>query len=131
LGYIFEVVRDHQLAESYLVQLFCELSQQFNENEWQGTGNWCRLQRFAREKLIDFTREIKSAKIHSQTGLVWYNSDSKYLGQLTDEQRKVFYDIYYRGRTIAAISAELNKTEDLIRKTLKEAFTIMRKNGEN
>ncbi|WP_371416343.1 sigma factor-like helix-turn-helix DNA-binding protein [Pedobacter sp. L105] len=69
--------------------------------------------------------------MHVAAGLVWYSLGSKCVEQLTDDQKKVFYDVYYRGRTIAVISAELNETEDLIRKTLKEAFTIMKKNGEN
>lgn len=132
LGYIFGIVKDRKLAEEYLVQLFCDLSQHFNEIKWDGTSNWCLLQRFAKEKLSGFIHTARECEAPAGDDLIKHSHGNKYLEQLTDEQQLVFCDVYYHGKTIAAISIELNKTEDLIRKILKEAFAIIRrKGGEN
>lgn len=131
LGYIFEVVKDRSQAEECLVQLFCELSKQFNEKEWTGSGNWCQLQRLARNKLTAFTDTFKDSHPPVASGLVMQNSNDNYLQQLTTVQRQVFYDVYYHGKPVERISMELNETEGSIRKILKEAFAIMRKSGEN
>lgn len=130
LGYIFEVVQDRKLAEKYLVELFCELSQQFDQMNWNGTNSWCQLQRFAKDRLAALHAEKKYFEPAAVTGLV-HSSCNKYLEQLNPEQRRVFCDVYYHGKMIPVISRELNKTEDSIRKTLKEAFAIMRRSGEN
>lgn len=131
LGYIFGVVKDRKLADKYLVQLFCDLSQHFHEIDWESNNNWCLLQRFAKEKLAAFTFADKVNETQETADLNMHDSGNKYLAKLTDEQKLVFCEVYYRGKTVAAISEELKKTEDLIRKTLKEAFAIIRKGGEN
>ncbi|MNY41896.1 hypothetical protein D3C86_1767410 [compost metagenome] len=46
--------------------------------------------------------------------------------QLTSEQQHVFRGVYYHGKSIETIAKSENKPEDLIRKTLKEAFDIIR-----
>lgn len=131
LGYIFGVVKDRELAEKYLVQLFCDLSQHFHEIDWDSTNSWCLLQRFAKKKLAGFKNVANENKAHEETDLELHNSTNKYLEQLTNEQKLIFCEVYYHGKTVAAISEELKKTEDLIRKTLKEAFAIIRKGCEN
>lgn len=134
LGYIFEVVKDRKLAEEYLVQVFCDLSLQFNEIKWEGTSSWFQLQKFAKGKLADFTSVAAGECVtYEESGLRAnsYRTGNKYLDQLTDEQRMIFCDVYYHGKTVLSISEQLNKTEDFIRKTLKEAFAIIRKSGEN
>lgn len=128
LGYFFEVVKDRTLAEEYLVKTFCDLSEHFNEIDWSGTNSWCQLQRFAKGRLTAFNRYREQAEMVSDDVDETYKDN---LIGLNDEQKQVFCDIYYRGKDIAVISVELNKTEDLIRKTLKEAFAIIRKSGEN
>lgn len=130
LGYIFEVVQDRKLAEKYLVEMFCELSQQFDQMNWNGTNSWCQLQRFAKGWLMVIIGNTRYFEPRAVTGLM-HSSCNKYLEQLNNEQRQVFCDVYYHGKMIPVISKELNKTEDSIRKTLKEAFAIMRKSGEN
>jgi len=129
LGYIIEVVQDRKLAEEWLVKLFCELSVHFNDINWESTNSWCQLQRFAKNKLADYNQTNKQLETNKITGLVMHSGRNKYLEQLTDEQKVVFCDVYYHGKSTAAISTELNKPEDVIRKTLKEAFAIMRKGG--
>jgi hypothetical protein len=131
LGYIFEIVRDRKLAEEYLVQIFCDLSTQINEIDWEETNSWCQLQSFARAKLITLTATVKLGDIPGRTGTSVYNLRNRYLEQMTDLQQQVFYSVYYHGKSITAISAEQNETEDLIRRTLKEAFAIMKKSGGN
>lgn len=132
LGYILGVVKDRKLAEKYLVQIFCDLSQHFHEIDWDSTNNWCLLQRFAKEKLTSFTDEgARENETDETSELELRNSGDKYLGKLTDEQKLIFCEVYYRGKTVTVISVELKKTEDLIRKTLKEAFAIIRKGCEN
>lgn len=129
LGYIFEVVKDRKLAEEYLVKVFCDLSIQFNDVNWNGVSAWPRLQKFTREKLWSSADIPGYASLGS--GVKIPGSPDHDLKQLSEEQRQVFCDVYYHGKTIAAIAETLNKTEDLTRKTLKEAFAIMRKGSEN
>jgi len=131
LGYIFGIVKDRQIAEECLVQIFCELSKQFNQINWEDTSIWCQLQRFAKEKLAGCMEAVGECEIFSSPELVKQVAESKYLERLTDEQKIVFCDVYYRGKSISAISIELNRTEDLIRKSLKEAFAIIRNCGKN
>jgi DNA-directed RNA polymerase specialized sigma24 family protein len=45
-------------------------------------------------------------------------------------QQQVFLGVYYQCKTTSHIAKELNKTEEEIRKTLKECFNIVR-NGRN
>jgi hypothetical protein len=131
LGYIFEVVRDSELAEKYLVQVFCELSEQFKDQNWQGPQNWCQLQRFTQLKIAGFAEDSRSSEKPFTSGLIVHSSGDKYLELLTGAQKRIFLDIYYHGKTTAVLSVELNKSEEFIRKTLKEAFAILRKIGEN
>ena len=129
LGYIFDVVKDRKLAEEYLVKIFCEVSNQFDDLGWE--GSWCQLQRFAKHHLMIFVDTAKYTGLEDREGLTLQHSREAYFSQLTKEQKHIFSEVYYYGKTIAAISIDLDKTEDSIRKTLKEAFAIMRKSGEN
>ena len=131
LGYIYEVVKDRKLSEELLVQVFCELSEQFDQINWDGTNSWCQLQRFAKERLSAFHESIKDCDEPPATSLMMEGQRNRHLKQLTEEQRQIFCGMYYHGKSIAEISEELKITEDLTRKALKEAFAIMRKGGEN
>jgi|GEM_PF-505337 len=130
LGYIFEIVKDQKLAEDFLVKVFCDLSYSLDELDWDKKSSWSQLQRFARKRLAAFTTIPEDEAIADRGSLV-YSSRNKHFGQLNHEQQHVFYAMYYHGKSVAAISAELNKTEDLIRKILKEAFAILRKDAES
>jgi hypothetical protein len=129
LGYIFEVVKDRKLAEEYMVKIFCDISLHFNTINWNGTSSWCQLQRFAKGKLSGFNATVKLGD--TQGSAMSVNRKHKYFSLLTDLQERIFCDVYYHGKTIEVIANELNQTEDLIRRSLKEAFAIMRKNSEN
>jgi len=48
---------------------------------------------------------------------------------MTDEQKQVFYETYYGGKKVPQVAAQLNKSEESIKKALMEAFTILRRGG--
>lgn len=115
LGYISGAVKDQKLAEEYMVQFLCEFAQELSKTGWEGSNHWCKLQRFAKARLAD-------------THIAFSN---RYDELLTEEQGQIFYAVYYHKKNVAIIAKELNKTEETIRKTLKEAFGIIRKSSEN
>jgi Txe/YoeB family toxin of Txe-Axe toxin-antitoxin module len=131
LGYIFEIVKDRNLAEKYLVKIFCDVSQHFNEINWDDTNSWCQLQRFAKNKLSQLINSSDLVKDLEIQGAGSSDSHAKYPDLFSEEQHRIFYDVYYYGKSIEEISKELNKTEESTRKALKEAFTIMRNSCEN
>ena len=44
-----------------------------------------------------------------------------------EEQKRVFCYVYYQGKTISQLAVEFGKSEESIRKALKEAFAIIKK----
>ncbi|WP_068399059.1 RNA polymerase sigma factor [Pedobacter cryoconitis] len=134
LGYIFEIVKNQKLAEEYLVKVFCDIAQHFNEIDWDETNNWCQLKRFAQNKLNQLTDSGRMASDLKDMGLQVsgsHESHTRFPDYFTEEQHHIFYSVYYYGKSVETISKELNKEEESIRKTLKEAFAIMRKSCEN
>lgn len=131
LGYILEIVKDRKQAEEYLVQVFCEISQQFDEIIGTKTNRWIQLQRFTRIKLMAFASVRPESAIANDAGLIVHSSRNALFEQLSEDEQQIFYAVYYQGKTISTISTELNRTEGSIREALKEAFSIMRKSGEN
>ncbi|SEA00074.1 hypothetical protein SAMN05443550_101653 [Pedobacter hartonius] len=131
LGYIFEIVKDSKLAEQYLVHIFCKLSEEFKDKKWEGPVNWCQLQRFAQRKMAALPGLSARPAEPRISGAGMNGPKDKYIEQLSSTQQQIFIDIYYYRKTTAALSVELNKTEEFIRKTLKEAFVMLRKSDEN
>jgi len=128
LGYIFGVVNDQKIAEDHLIRIFSELSQQSAHLEWEAPLNWCQLLRFAKNQLKQAADTVELNKFEPMHR---FKQDYDYLSALNDEQIKVFHDVYYLGKTTNTISLELNKPEVSIRKTLKEAFAVIKKGCEN
>jgi DNA-directed RNA polymerase specialized sigma24 family protein len=132
LGYIFEIVKDRKLAEEYLVKIFTNISSSnFNKLDWEGTNTWCQLMRFAKNELLAFNNTVADCETDDVPAAVMYKSSNKYLDRMTDEQKHVFCSFYYHKKTTAELSKELNRSEDLIRISLKEAFTIIRSSHGN
>lgn len=131
LGYIFGIVKNRKLAEEYLVKIFCDVSQHLNEINWDSTNSWCQLQRFAQSKLSQLMSSRDLVKDLEIEGVLGTDSHAKYPDLFSEEQHQIFYGVYYYGKSIEVISKELNKTEESTRKTLKEAFAIMRNSCEN
>lgn len=129
LGYINEVVNDKVVAEEYLLKTFTTIAQNFNCINWSESNNWVQLLGFARAELIPFHDAIKSCEVPA---VVSMNSTVyKYLDKMTEEQKHVFCSVYYNKKTIAELSKEINKAEELIKTLLKEAFCIIRRFNEN
>lgn len=130
LGYIFGVVKDQKIAEDHLIMIFGELSQRSGNLEWEAPLTWCQLLRFAKNQLKEAADTVKISK-SELSHLFKQDGQQEYLSALSEEQLKVFNDIYYLGKTTNTISLELNKPEVSIRKTLKEAFAVIKKGCEN
>jgi len=129
LGYIVEIVKERTVAEQYLIKIFCDLSKEFDDINWSDGSMWIQLQRFAKDRLAVLIDT--SVNSYSPVAGIEKHTGNKQLEKLNHEQRIVFCEIYYNRKKIAEIAMELNKTEDSIRKTLKEAFAIMRNDSEN
>jgi DNA-directed RNA polymerase specialized sigma24 family protein len=127
LGYIFEMVGDKNLAEDYLVKIFTDLAQNFNNVNWSQGNKWCLLQRYAKNQLAKLN--TVAAGCHTPFGAT--GLPNKYLNEMTQEQALVFCSIYYQKKTAGQLAGEINKSEELVKKLLKEAFSIIRKSNEN
>jgi len=128
LGYIFEIVKDNELAEQYMVSIFKSISEQYHDI-LKADNTWCRLQQLAKVKLTDFVKTVKDCDVPASTIII--NAQNKLINQMNMEQQNVFCAVYYHGKSINKLAVELNKSELEIRKTLKEAFLIIRKDREH
>lgn len=129
LGYIFEVVKDRKLAEDYLVKIFSALSLRDQLPEQEQVSSWCSLLKFAKKKMQLFHAMNPNEGSPFQAEMAVVRPANAYLDRLTEIQRMVFCGVYHHGETISSLATALNTTEDLTRKTLKEAFLIMRSDG--
>ncbi|WEA00201.1 sigma factor-like helix-turn-helix DNA-binding protein [Mucilaginibacter sp. SJ] len=125
LGYIFEVVQNQLIAEQYLIAVFNNVPNEIEELSKTGVNVFCRLQIMARQKMVDFfeTPDNDTGKKAGQN-MPWLNN--KPIALMTPLQQQVFCGIYYQCKTTSHTAKELNKTEEEIRKILKECFTIIR-----
>jgi DNA-directed RNA polymerase specialized sigma24 family protein len=127
LGYIYEIVKDHELAEQYMVRVFKSISDKYLEVK-KAKNTWCKLQQLAKNILVDFCKTEQGIEtLTIPNASVTHN---KLIDQMNNEQRIIFCAIYYQGKTTAQLVVKLNKSELTIRKTLKEAFAIIRKSRE-
>ncbi|MEO6150710.1 MAG: hypothetical protein ABIN95_06640 [Mucilaginibacter sp.] len=118
LGYIVGVVNDEKQAEQYLVDTFKEVALRLEEFSKQESNEYCKLQLVARKQLSGYFETTKDCA-----------PLNKHTTQMTLLQQQVFCGVHYHGKKTALLAAELNMTEDTVRKTLKEAFSIIRKNN--
>jgi hypothetical protein len=110
-----------------MVSVFKGAYDQYNDI-YSAENTWCRLQQLAKIKLADFFATIKDCDTHVLPDL---NNKSNIINLMDDEQRNVFCAIYYHGKNTADLAKQLNKSELIIRKTLKEAFAIIRQGREH
>ncbi|MGZ3756774.1 MAG: RNA polymerase sigma factor [Mucilaginibacter sp.] len=128
LGYIYEIVKDHELAEQYLISTFKHIADQYHDIV-SAQNIWSKLQQIAKRTLAEFFVSIKDC---DSTAVSTKNSlQIKVISKMTEEQRTVFCGVYYHGKTTAALAKQLSKPELTIRKTLKEAFAIIRQGREH
>lgn len=126
LGYIFEVVKNRGIAEQYLIAVFNDVPNQIEEFYKPGVNAFCRLQSMARKKLAGY---VETTNDNSAPDAVQNNVfivKNKFIQQMTPDQQLVFCGAHWHGKPISKIAAELQKTEDEIRRLLKECFTIIR-----
>lgn len=126
LGYIFEIVKDRKLAEQHLISIYNYIPEHINELTGDGINTWCQLQLLTKKHLGLFDGQPTNNKIPGHD-LSAYNLGNKFLNLMTHEQKEVFCNVYYRGKSIATLSKELNRSEDSIRASLKEAFVLIKK----
>lgn len=125
-GYIYEIVKDNKITEHHLINIYNYIPDHINEFRGEGTNAWCQLQRLAK-KHLEFSNGAPYNNQLFGAGLNEYNSRNRFLELMTIEQKQVFYNVYYYGRTTRELAKELNRSEELIRITLKEAFIIIKK----
>ncbi|WDF56759.1 hypothetical protein [Mucilaginibacter sp. KACC 22063] len=125
LGYIQQSVKDHQIAEQHLVSIFSELPSKLHEVLMDGVNIWCYLQRLAKNRINEQLNATKN-----DVRLNKLSVNNKTLEMMSEKQKFVFCEIYYNGKTADSLSQELNTTIDSVRKTLKEAFTIIKQQRE-
>lgn len=125
-GYIYEIVRDNKIAEQQLINIYNYIPDHINELDGEGANTWCQLLRLAK-KYMEFSKGALYNNQLYRADLNEYNDCNRFLGLLTIEQKQVFCNIYYYGKTTAELSKELNRSEELIRIALKEALIIIKK----
>jgi hypothetical protein len=118
-GYIYEIVKDTNLAEQLLVSFYITIKDHLHELNADSANTWCQLQRMLKTHLSASEKPIERDVMISHSG-------NKYLGMMNNEQKYVFYHVYYHGRSTAELSTILNRPEELVKKDLKEAFAILR-----
>lgn len=118
-GYIHEVVKDPAVAEQQLLSFYITIKDHLHELNADGINIWCQLQRLLKKHLYNSNRPVAC------NVMINYSGD-KYLGMMSNEQRYVFYSVYYHGKSVAELSCILNKPKQLVSKDLKDAFAILR-----
>jgi DNA-directed RNA polymerase specialized sigma24 family protein len=125
LGHIFEVVKNMNIAEQYLIAVFKDVPHELDELSKSGVNPFCYLQAMARKKLVIFFDSVNDCAVADQKPAV-SNPNNKYISLMTTEQQLVFCGVYWHGKTISKLAAELEKTEDAVKRVLKECFTTIR-----
>jgi hypothetical protein len=118
-GHILEVVKDHKIAETYFLEIFTSISKELCLGNIKEINTWSQLLKYARAALSTFT--IATSPRSAQLSL----------NLLNEEQRKIFSDTYYYGKTVDVLAIELNQPVDFIKRSLREAFIIIRKGSGN
>ncbi|GAB2688621.1 hypothetical protein GCM10027037_08960 [Mucilaginibacter koreensis] len=128
LGYLTEVLRDRPQAEVFLIDIFNELPAYLDNFRSSEKSVWVQLQLLAKSKLAKFTASRTDCnQLDDELNSRWKQTGSN-LAQMNSLQRTVFCGIYYHNKSISTLSSELKEPEDSIKRTLKEAFNII-KNG--
>ncbi|MBE9665911.1 hypothetical protein [Mucilaginibacter boryungensis] len=127
LGYIFEVVKDKNIAEQYLVSVFNELPEHLNDITQPGVNIYHRLQLLARKLLTDFFETIPACNIVNDNLPDLPIRPNKFLDRMSKEELFIFCSVYYSGKRIGTLATELNKPQDEIKKILQQAFAVIRK----
>lgn len=126
LGYLVEVLKDYKLAEDYLVEIFKEVPYRLNEFTQTDSNPWLRLQQLAKNKLVSYTRSKRMFDGQIDGQVSERIRFDRYVGTMTTEQQLVFCAVYYYQQPTAVLAHELKKSDEEVKKILREAFTIIR-----
>ncbi|QJD97400.1 sigma-70 family RNA polymerase sigma factor [Mucilaginibacter robiniae] len=126
LGYLVEVVKDYKLAEDYLVEIFKEVPLRLSDFTKTDMTPWLQLQQLARIKLSSFARSKRLFEKQADMHMAERIQLDRYISIMTTEQQLVFCGIYYFQQPTAMLASELNKSDEDVKRILKEAFTIIR-----
>ncbi|GAB3931480.1 sigma-70 family RNA polymerase sigma factor [Mucilaginibacter myungsuensis] len=126
-GYIFEVVKDKQLAERYLMMVFNDLPHQLHDLLQPGVNVYHKLQQLTRKHLKDIFGSQQT--IIDGTGVNGHipARPNKFLDKMSAEQKHVFCNIHYYGKSVSTVAAEMNSAEEEVRKVLQQAFAAIRR----
>ena len=124
-GYLLSVLKDEVKAGHFLTDVFDDLAKTIDKTGECGPYTWCGLYRNAKSKLIHLLNQDHEA----DHDLLVFALGRKMYEDMSDLQRQVFYQTYYNCKMVSELAGKLNQTEEVIRKTLKEAFTILRRGG--
>lgn len=128
LGYIKEVVKELNIAEQYLAEIFNELKDQDIEELLKpGAKPFLGLQQLARKKLSSFISTLEYCTDRNEIEAKKSITGNKFINLMNREQQLVFCGIHYHGKTIATLATELNKSEHTVKVLLRESFIIIRK----
>lgn len=128
LGYLMAVVKDYELAEQYLVDVFKEVPNRLHEFTGSESSPWLCLQVLAKSKLKGYTSALRASNPKANFDSIERLKFDSYVSTMTTEQQIVFCGVYYYQKSTALLAQELNKADDEVKKILKEAF-LMIKNG--
>jgi len=128
LGYLMAVVKDYELAEQYLLEVFKEVPNCLHEFTGSENSAWLRLQVLAKSKLKGYTNTLRTAGTKTNVASDERLKFDSYVSNMTTEQQIVFCGVYYYQKSTVLLAQELNKADDEVKKILKEAFLKI-KNG--
>ena len=128
LGYLMAVVKDYELAEQYLVDIFKDVPSRLHEFTGSESSPWLCLQVLAKSKLKGYASALRANKAKTNFDSMERLKFDSYVDAMTTEQQIVFCGVYYYQKSTALLAQELNKADDEVKKILKEAF-LMIKNG--
>lgn len=128
LGYLMEVVKDYEEAEQYLLDIFKEVPYRLHEFTGADSKPWLCLQDMAKAKLKGITEGLRVNKPKNKIGSHERLRFDTFVSAMTTEQQIVFCGVYYYQKGTDVLAQELNKTDQEVKRILREAF-IMIKNG--
>ncbi|MFD1256426.1 sigma factor-like helix-turn-helix DNA-binding protein [Mucilaginibacter terrae] len=122
LGYITEVLKDANLAEQCLIEVFKQVQAKVGEYVY-ADNPWLKLQRLTRNVICSHHKPAVTKENGSDS---WTAAANKYTGLMSAEQQQVFCGIHYQQKNLDMLATELNKTQEHIRQLLREALIIIR-----
>ena len=123
LGYIYEIVKDRKVAEDYTAEVFARFAHSGKHSPSDNV--WLQLKNAAKTQLAGFYQSVGDCDDYSAP-----YTDNDHVSRMSSEQRNIFCAVYYHNKTTAQLAVQFNKPESEIRKTLREALTLIRQRRE-